>query len=204
LVRRRSRDDILMGVTAPLLFMALCLLEAQAFSFTPRSLVAPGLRGGVLPLGRGGASRPRPFVAPRLVAGDGEGEGEQEDLAVPFSSTPPEIDPSVFLPPGLAPPGKSRYEGFYKSEGEAIDVDAEQDGDGEVANNPFFVGYSPDELGFIWDVHLTTVGERNYEEEEEKDSEALPGMLGGGLHDLIMEACNEADKEKEKDAEGGA
>lgn len=133
------------------------------------------------------------------------GEGEEIDASQGLQrrildSTPPlSLEPSAFMPPGLGNPGKSRYEEFYKSPGEAIDVDSEQaeNNEEDSITNPFFVGYEMEELGFIWDVHKTTVGERNPQEEEQEAS--LPGSAGGGLHDLILGICKEADKDKERE-----
>jgi hypothetical protein len=133
--------------------------------------------------------------------------GESESENGSFSKTPPPFDPSVLLPPMGLKPTKSRYEAFYAKSGpqeEAIDVDGQpdvQEGEqDEPPTNPFFVGYDMKELGFVWDVHLNTVGERPSDARKE-EGEAGTGSLGGGLHDLILGICDEVDAEKKNQGE---
>jgi len=117
-------------------------------------------------------------------------------------------------------PGVSRYENFYEDGGNnAIEAEAKDVGDqSEQATNPFFVGYEAEELAMLWDVHTANFGERtdagaekdisnkemNFDQGTDAEFEiaALPLPLGGskplkmGLHELILEACREADEEK--------
>ena len=122
--------------------------------------------------------------------------------------------PNVFGRPDV-----SRYENYYKDSGNnAIDADAKVvDDQSEQATNPFFVGYEVEELAMLWDVHTANFGERTDDEagkdtsnagaNSAKDTDArigidalpLPGgtnPLKMGLHELILEACREADEEK--------
>jgi hypothetical protein len=135
---------------------------------------------------------------------------------VPGPSGPPE-GPNVFGRPDV-----SRYEEFYRDsgKGDAIEAEAKVVGDQtEQATNPFFVGYEVEELAMLWDVHTANYGERADDKSDENLSmketkipqdtdggfkmDALP--VGGGsnqpkigLHELILEACREADEEKSK------
>ena len=89
----------------------------------------------------------------------------------------------------------SRYEEFYRDKAsEAIDTQAKElESDGTVTN-PFFVGYTPDELSFLWDVHAQNYGERNMQDDEvQSDQSASSAQAIFGLHDLVLQACNEVD-----------
>ncbi len=110
-------------------------------------------------------------------------------------------------------PGVSRYEDFYKdSTNNAIEAESKVFGDqSEQATNPFFVGYEVEELAMLWDVHTANYGKRTDDEAEKSDKgnnflldkdagfDTLPLPHGGtkmGLHELILDACREADEEK--------
>jgi hypothetical protein len=131
-------------------------------------------------------------------------------------SGPAAEGPSVFGRPDV-----SRYEEFYKESGsEAIEAVAKVvDGQTEHTTNPFYVGYEMEELAMLWDVHTTNYGERKNDDDKmimnegaktSQDKVAgfetdlqLP-ISGGsnplkmGLHELILEACRDADEEKSK------
>jgi hypothetical protein len=165
-------------------------------SKSPASFHPPG---SALPLR---TTRERAAGSLRCVGTSASGDNPEAEKIV-FSQPPPAFDPRVMLPPTGLKPTKSRYESFYREksgeEGEAIDVSSHQEGAGdeEPPTNPFFVGYDMKDLGFIWDVHLNTVGERPSGGEEKSESSSTePSSLGGGLHDLILDICNEVDAEK--------
>ena len=121
--------------------------------------------------------------------------------------------------PEFGRPNVSRYEDFYTStKFETVDADSRvlNDGQSEESTNPFFVGYEMDELALLWDVHTTNFGERKTTDPADKrsnsDEETIPELLSAsgdislpfqvgpgkklGLHELILEACREADEKK--------
>ena len=120
-------------------------------------------------------------------------------------------------------PNVSRYEGFYKNSGsEAIEAEAKVvDSHSEQITNPFYVGYEMEELAMLWDVHTANYGERTTDNDIEKNISNEPMKIAGdnnvgfeidalplplkpvkmGLHELILEACREADEENSRPPE---
>ncbi|KAA8490940.1 hypothetical protein FVE85_9832 [Porphyridium purpureum] len=96
--------------------------------------------------------------------------------------------------------GKSRFEAFYRSETDVIDVDgtvSATDGqDADSSTVPFFVGYETNELKALLDVHASLYGL-----EEPRLPSSAPGTqdeaggLGGfgALHEKILRTLAEDD-----------
>jgi hypothetical protein len=120
-------------------------------------------------------------------------------------------------------PNVSRYENYYPAPNtETIETEAKEltDDKAPPPTNPFYVGYEMDELAMLWDVHTTNFGERPSASEEPgvlnslQDSTEMPDPAGApnlpasigaeqfpikmGLHELIVEACRDADEKKSR------
>jgi hypothetical protein len=67
----------------------------------------------------------------------------------------------------------------------------------QPASNPFFTAYPAEELAALWDLHKEVVGEREESEDATADEIGRVGRsIGGGLHDLVVKACEEPRPEK--------
>ena len=112
------------------------------------------------------------------------------------------------LPPGMGLSGGAATGGAAAANGGAFDAevsqDAEDEGAAEPPTNPFFVGYSQEDLAALLAVHEGMVVPEDKELEAQQESAtdqpddagpASASMLGG-LHDLIVAAAEKADTEK--------
>jgi hypothetical protein len=74
----------------------------------------------------------------------------------------------------------------------------------EPASNPFFAKYAPEELAALWDLHKDVVGEREARDDTTVDEVGNVGQSrGGGLHDLVMQACEEPQPTRRTETDGG-
>jgi hypothetical protein len=76
---------------------------------------------------------------------------------------------------------------------------------GESASNPFFAAYAPEELAALWDLHKDVVGEREAGDDTTVEEDSNVGQSRGcGLHDLVMQACEEPQPTRRRtEADGG-